>query len=279
MLATAEAGDTLQALVHPLAAANLRLVRVDAAEQPLLTADLGATGADETLSAITPPAPGNWVAWIVENATAGLPTDVELTVSATAPRRYTVTSGALPFVDACAGGVTLGTGADDELYPGQALPAGFAAFQIFGQTPPATFRVSANGWLSFDTGAVSFGAYQSRPIPTVGAPEGVIAPFWQDLDQVTLCRQDDAVAGTVTLQWVGRLWNLAGRNVQFQAVLHADGALDFIFGPLHLPPTSERVGGRGASIGVESLDGTLGQQVLYDAPGALAGTSYTLTLQ
>lgn len=278
-LAFGATGDTVRVLAQPGATIDVRMVRLNAAEAVIGTANVGAVGAEEQLPALVPAAPASWVAWTVENVSAGVSADVALTVSATSPRPYVITSGALAFVDACAGGTTLVAGGDDQLFAAQGLPAELSAFQLFGEPVPATHRVSANGWISFDTAPVSFGGFASQPIPAVAAPNGVIAPYWQDLDGVTLCRRDDAVAGTVTYQWTGQHYLLPGQTVQFQAVLHAGGALDFVYGPLHLMETDDLVGGRGATIGVENLQGGFGHQILRGQAGVLTGTSYTLTPQ
>lgn len=279
-IAFGTAGHTLRALAHPsLATVDIVERRRGADEAVTATFNAGLLGADETLVAVISPQPNDWVAWTVENITPAITSDVALTVTAVAPRPYVVTSGTLAFSDACVGGTQLGTaGLDDEIFTAQTLPTGFGSFQFFGETPPANFRVGANGWMSWDTGTVSFGAYQNRTIPLAGPPDGVIAPFWQDLDSVTLCRKDDTVAGTMTLQWTGNIYQQGPtQRVQFQAVVHANGVIDFIYGPAHISNGAFNDDGNGATVGAENLTGTFGHQVHYNTPSVLPNTSRTLT--
>ena len=57
-------------------------------------------------------------------------------------------------------------------------------------------------------------------------------------------------------------------TMEVQAVLHDDSSIDFIYGPTM---TSDAFG---ATIGIENADGSCGNQVAYDTPGAVtAGDS------
>lgn len=277
-IAVAPAGDGFKVLAHPTAAtADIRIQRLSASESVTATFDAGLVGADELLTGSFPAAPTNYIAWTVANLTPAVTTDVNLTITDTAPRPYVITNGTLAFNDACAGGTELGTALDDDMFTGQTLPAAFSSFQLFGESLPASFRVSANGWLSWDTGTVSFGGYANRMIPMVGTPDGVIAPFWQDQDGITLCRKDDTTANTVTYQWTGRVYQAPGEDVQYQVVLHANGVIDFIYGPNHVSDCSYADNGNGCTVGAENLSGSFGHQIVYDQAMISANTSKTLT--
>ena len=276
----ARPGDTFRVVATPVnALSDIRIDRFDVNETATTTIDAVLVGGAETLTLPVGTTP-TWVAWSVSNKTLTAPSDVTMVTTATPPRPYVITSGTLPFVDACTGmgAVTLGTNQDDQVLAGQMLPASFSTFRLFGEVVPLTFRVGANGWLSFDTASVSSGAYQNRPIPFASAPNGLIAPFWQDQDSTTLCRKDDATANTVTIQWSGRVYQTAAQVVQYQVVLHSTGALDFIYGPNHTSNGAFDDGdGNGATVGVETLGGAFGQQVHYNQPAVLPNTSRTLT--
>ena len=277
-IARGQPGNTLRSVMTPSATGDIRIDRLDLNEVSIANFDTGGLGAAETLAAPVG-APPSWVGWSVSHKTVGSQTDVTVATTATAPRPYVITTGTLPFVDACTGmGATnLGTGLDDQVIAGNTLPMPFTMFRLFGDTPPSTFRISANGWLSFDTAAVSFGAYQNRPIPTGGAPNGLIAPFWQDQDTSTICRKDDPTGNTVTIQWAARLYQQTV-TVQYQVVLHADGVIDFIYGPNQMVDGSQTDSdGNGATVGLEDLNGLFGHQVLYNQPGVLPNTSRTFT--
>jgi hypothetical protein len=275
------AGNAVRSLNHPTNALSDILVRrLTASEGSAQTFNAGGLGADETLTTSIPAAPNNWVAWQVENTTVATTTNVDVTTTVIQPTPYTITAGTLAFVDACmgTGAVVLGTNQDDQMFTGQTLPAAFSGFLLFGDPLPANHRVGANGWISWDTGSVSFGAYQNRMMPLAGPPDGVIAPFWQDFDTITLCRKDDAVANTVTYQWSGNIYQTPSTQVQFQLVLHANGVIDFIYGPGHeadgLFADSD---GNGASVGAENLGGTFGHQIVFNQALIAPNTSRTLT--
>lgn len=267
-------GNALRAVVTPVnAMSDLRVERLDANEVSTLIVDAALIGGAETLAASFGASP-NWIAWTVANKTVGVPTDISSTLTATAPRPYVITTGALPFVDACTGmgSSVLGTAQDDELFTGQTFPMPFTMFRFFGEVPPTTHRVGANGWISFDTASVSFGAFQNLAIPTGAAPNGVIAPYWDDQDQSTMCRKVDPSGTLVTYQWTAQLYQLPGRNVQYQVVFHADGVIDFIYGPNHLET------GGSATVGLEDLNGLFGHQVVFNQAGSIApNTSRTFT--
>lgn len=267
-------GDTMRAVVTPLnAMSDLRVDRFDANENSTAFFDASALGGAETLVGAVGAAP-SWVAWSVSNKTVGVPTDFSASVTSTPPRPYVITTGTLPFVDACTGtgSSTLGTGQDDGIFTGQTLPMPFAMFRFFGDVPPATFRVGANGWMSFDTGSVSFGAFSNQAIPGAAAPNGVIAPYWDDQDASTMCRKNDPGGTLVTFQWTAQLYQQPGRNVQYQVVLHADGVIDFIYGPNHLET------GGSATVGLEDINGLFGHQVVFNQAGTIApNTSRTFT--
>ena len=283
-IAFAPQGTSMTALVHPgQLTVDLREVRVNANEVGIGTFDTTLAGGDETLAARFNVAPNDWVAWTVENKTPVLTSDVDLTVNAIIPRPYVVTAPTIAYADACVGGgVSLGDGLDDEVLF-DTFPAALTGFPLFGEAPPTTFKVAANGWIAFDTTAVAdpdptLGFFDNRPIPTAGVPDGVVAPFWQDLQNLSLCRK--AVGTTVTYQWVGHLWGSPAVRVQFQAIFHAGGVIDFVYGPMHAatgatPDTDDN----GATIGVENLSGSFGQQLGFNQAIIAPGTARKLTPQ
>lgn len=276
-------GNTLRVLAHPSSAlADIRMVRVNASEGTVATFNSTLVGGDETLLGGFGAAPNDWIAWTVENQTPATTTDVALTITSSLPRPYAITTATIAFDDACtgAGATSLGTGLDDEIFTAQTLPASFAGFQLFGDAVPTNHRVAANGWLSWDTGTVSLGGYQNRQIPTAGPPDGVIAPFWQDMEDLQLCREIDLVTvpNTVTYQWSGHVWGLDAQIVQYQVRLHANGRIDFIYGPNHVANgATADTDTNGATVGAENLTGTFGHQIVYNAAQVTPNSARTLT--
>ena len=281
-IARSAPGNSLVAVAHPQSLVDLVLRRVNLDETAAGAAiNASAIGGDETLLSATGAAPNNWIAWVVESQTPALSSQVDVSVTASTPRLYTRTSGAIPFVDACSGGTTLGTNQDDDIFASRTLPTELSGFQLFGQPLPAQHRVSANGWISWDTAAVPSFGFLNTFLPQAGTPNGLIAPFWQDLYMLTLCRKDDLLAGTVTYQWTGRVYEApAAQAVQFQAILHANGVIDFVYGPQHMSSGAYHDSdGNGATIGVEGATGSIAHLVSYDTAEVGPSTSRTLTPQ
>lgn len=198
---------------------------------------------------------------------------------------YIVTSGTLPFVDISATGTAVplfnssAVADDDDGFASVTLPAPFSTVPFFGAPAGTTATVNANGVIILGTSTV--GNFGNVTIPTAAAPNALIAPFWDDLDNVLVFSQADAVAGTLTVQWQGILYGKAAETVQYQVVIHQNGVIDFIYGPTHLSdgtegPTSTPAG-VGATVGLENQAGTLGTLIGFDQAVTLPSTSYTLT--
>lgn len=99
----------------------------------------------------------------------------------------------------------------------------------------------------------------------------VIAPFWADLENVTVCMLHEP--DRVTVQWIG-VEKSSGAEVAFQMSLEgATGTITFVYGPEHDPDASNV-----ASIGVEGYYSADGQSLGYHEPGAAdPGAGHLLT--
>jgi len=273
-LVTGPAFGGLTALVTPAAAADPIIRRRGADEASLSSVDVGGDGEAETLSVPFGNTPA-WIAFTVGDWNTGT-TAFDLTLNATAPP-YTPTSGTLAFSDACAGGTVIpltgGTTPSDE---GQSaaldLPTGWT-LPFFGATA-GQFLVNSNGFLAFlGTPPACAGvncSFSNTALPTAAAPNGLVAPYWDDLANIQICRKDNAANNTVTLQWTGVLYNTT-TVVQTQVVLHQNGVIDLIYGPQH------RGTGSSATVGVENLTGTVGLQLSFNQAVVMPSTSRTLT--
>jgi len=145
------------------------------------------------------------------------------------------------------------------------LPSGFA-FPYFGATAPTNVIIGANGFLAFGTTTptCTSGCFLNGAIPSAVQPNGFVAPYWDDLANVRVCRKDEATK--VTFQWAGTLYG-SPVTVQFQAVLNTSGQIDFIYGP------GQQANGSSATVGAENLAGTAGTQLSKDAAGAVPPSS------
>jgi len=144
----------------------------------------------------------------------------------------------------------------DDGYFEFALPFGFP---FYGETRD-TVRVGSNGFLSFATGGSE---PLNVPIPGGGDPNGIVAPFWDDLDPEAL--------GSVYVLWnpqnaefivqytgVPRA-SEPGSSMTFQVILREDGSIRFQY--LEMLGTLNS-----ATIGIESQSGEVGLPVACDEP-------------
>ena len=136
-----------------------------------------------------------------------------------------------------------------------ALPLGFG-FKFYG-TEYSNVYLSTNGFLSFSP--LSSATYTNAQIPTSGAPENMIAMFWDDLDGRT--------QGTVHQLQDGNKYYIQFTNWQkysgtgsltFQVVLHQNGKIVVYYNNMNATLNS-------ATVGIENATATDGLQVVYDA--------------
>jgi hypothetical protein len=265
--------NSLSGIVTPAVAESSDIVvrRLGAAENTLGEFDGNGDGEAESFGLGFAAAPANWIAFEVgsfddEDST------VDITLNSVAPVPYTITTGTLAWTDACTNGAELMADGDDEFTAVESLPTGWS-FSFFGESV-SDFMVGANGILAWgDTEPNCSGCFSNAAIPTGSAPNGIVAPYWDDLEAVRVCREDSVANDTVTLQYESVRWGTS-TIVEMQIVLHMDGVIDFIYGPNH------QGDGGSATVGVENLTGTFGHQVVFNQAGSVtSGTSRTLTPQ
>lgn len=219
--------------------ADVGIDLLDRTEDYIDYADSGFDGDPETLGA-TVPADG-WIAIRVYDFDAdGAQSDsFELEIDA---------------VDPCAGGTILpqtpdgtlfGLVGDEAFTSAQTLPF---AFPYFADTVSSTYWVSTNGFLSFGPNTNN-AFFANQNMPLAAAPNGVVAPYWDDLENVQICKIE--TADTVTIKWLFGVLYFTTTTVDFETVLHSDGQIEFNYGPDHTPT------GTSATIGAENLAGTL----------------------
>ena len=268
-------GDALTARVMPAAAVDLAIRRVGVDEATIgAIVDAAGAGGAEALRGNFLFEPNDWVAFEVQNASATTATAIDLHLTATTGGyQGTVTSAT--WTDACSGPGTaiLGTNLDDELLAARAFPAGWDV-RLFG-APVTHYVIGANGLVTLGGAtlappACSFGCYENAAIPTAAAPNGFVAPFWNDLAQVKLCERVDPQR--VTIQWTGREY-AGDAAVATQVTFWSNGTIELVYGsaPAH------KATGSSATVGLERADGADGFQLGFDAPLPLAGKKITIT--
>lgn len=144
--------------------------------------------------------------------------------------------------------------AKDEGYSGP-VDIGFP-FKFYGQTKTQVF-ISSNGVLLFT--APTTNIFTNAQIPTSGAPNEFIAPFWDDLDGVSsgnvYYKQEP---GKLTIQYTNwHKYNNTG-SLTFQIVLFSNGKIMFYYNNMVGTLNS-------ATVGIENATGTVGLQLAYNA--------------
>ncbi len=197
------------------------------------------------------------------NATADAPATDSAGGDAT-PLPYATTTLAAACDDLGAAFNVNGVKGDDTSSNKTALPF---AFSFFGSAV-TEWSMSSNGfaqlWASSSGGTSTEGA--NVTIPTAGQPNGLVAPFWDDL-AVDASNSSEARAGALgtapnrrfVISWVH--WTTKGdpnNRVSFQAKLfETTNVIELHYCGMQ-PADNARANGSSATVGLESLSGTAG---------------------
>ena len=142
-------------------------------------------------------------------------------------------------------------------------------FRYFGQ-PFSSLSVSSNGFLVFGGGAAT--AWVNSPLQSAASPNGIVAAYWDDLNPAlnggAIWYRTLGIAPNrkLVISWIGvRHADNAG-PISFQAVLE-EGSNEIVLAyqdTLHGNPAQDH--GASATVGLESPNGSLGHQFLYNQP-------------
>ncbi|GLW10218.1 hypothetical protein Misp01_53460 [Microtetraspora sp. NBRC 13810] len=185
------------------------------------------------------------------------------------PRRtdsfgYTCASGAEAYVAGTAKQTLTG---DDAAQP-ITLPF---TFPFYGTGYNSGF-VSSNGFLSFTASSTTA---SNGALPSAGAPNAGIYPYWDDLvidDQsgVYTATTGTAPERTFVIEWRNvRFYSDASQRVSFSALLGEDGSVGFRYRGI----TNERAAGNSATVGVENATGTDAFQYSFNSASLTEGQS------
>jgi subtilisin family serine protease len=151
------------------------------------------------------------------------------------------------------GGTGIGLRDDDLAGP---IPLGFT-FRFYGSRVDSIW-IGSNGNLLV---AADDATFVNQGIPDPFAPNGMIAPFWDDLDPGaggSVSYRSDPEAGRFIVQWQDVPRYETGAEMTFQAILERDGTILFQYADVPEP-----VGG---TVGIESPDGADGIMIQFNAP-------------
>jgi subtilisin family serine protease len=138
-------------------------------------------------------------------------------------------------------------------------------FHFFGQ-PRTQIYIGANGLLGFDSQGMNLSTISD--IPTMASPNGVILPYWDNLNPASSGTIHAGVVGTTpnrryVVSWVGVTRNTSADRMTFQAVLN-EGSGEIQFNYLEVNPNSTRGGGARATIGLEAPSGSLAAKYCFN---------------
>jgi subtilisin family serine protease len=111
---------------------------------------------------------------------------------------------------------------DDSTSPAIALGFDFPFYGTFFNS----VRVSSNGFLSFTSSST---AYQNQPLPNSGAPDNLVAPFWDDLDPGGATHiYFQSFGNRAVIEWTGMpRYQETGSALTFQAILETSGSITY----------------------------------------------------
>jgi hypothetical protein len=194
-------------------------------------------------------------------ASAGASVDAR-SVAGTAADNYVFGDGPYAWVDATAGGTNTGLRADDASVT---IPLPFA-FPFFGATHTSV-KASTNGYLAFGTSDAS--AWSNVRLPASAVPNGVVAPFWDDLRLNTRGAIWYRTVGTApnrrfVVEWaaVPRYYDVG--DATFEVILEESSG-DIVFQYQDVDFGDPFVNqGASATVGVEDTAGAVGRTFSFD---------------
>jgi len=166
---------------------------------------------------------------------------------------------------------------DDETSPTAALPF---TFRII--TDAMThYSISTNGNVQLFASATGLGnsEYVNESIPSAISPNGLVAPFWDDLVVDTLMGADvrAQTLGTApnrhfTVQWTNVSFYADGEpRLTFQAkIFETTNVIEFHYCSMVSAAGSTLITGQSATVGVENAAGADGHQHSFDTLGSVS---------
>ncbi|PZG04858.1 peptidase [Nonomuraea aridisoli] len=144
------------------------------------------------------------------------------------------------------------------------------AFPFYGRTYTSGM-LSTNGFLAFGE---KWSYPNNYPLPTAGAPNAGIYPYWDDLALDDRGGLYTATLGTApnrtfVIEWRNARFYNADEWFSFEALLGEDGSIGFRYRGI----ATSRAAGESATIGIENADGTDALQYSFGVAAVADGRS------
>ncbi|MDQ4081339.1 MAG: S8 family serine peptidase [Actinomycetota bacterium] len=188
---------------------------------------------------------------------------VTRTVTGRAVQNYRIEEAPFAWIDATVGGTNAGIAEDDGTVT---VPLPFR-FDFYGESFTSV-HVSANGHVVFGPSRSHF---TNTPVPNPNAPNGVVAPLWDDLNPAqggSIWYRTTGVppARRFVVAWVGVPRFHKTGDATFEVVLdEATGDILFQYEDVSFGESGYDYGAS-ATVGVEDVTGTIGRQFSYNRP-------------
>jgi subtilisin family serine protease len=199
------------------------------------------------------------------------------TVTGAAFLNYTCQDVPMSWVDVTAGTRLTGAGVDDGF---STLGIGFPV-TYYGQTYTTAY-VSSNGFLALGSSAGA-NTPGNAAIPNTAAPNGIVAPFWDDLDPSRGGGVYAGVSGTAPNRTLHVEWHdvphftlSTSGTVTVELSLKENGDVRFQYLDTDFGNGNWNAGAS-ATAGVERADGVIGRQVSFAQPQLTAGRAVSCT--
>ncbi len=173
---------------------------------------------------------------------------------------YAISSIPGNFVPAPPGSELTLTGSGDEGYGNLTLPVPFPYYA----TPTTSLGVSTNGFVNLGAAPLAAATFTNPTVPSTAAPNGTVAPFWDDLDRGAGKNALWRAADRTIISWeaVSFFGQTATTSVlNFQVHLVDTGVIEFHYGDLSTTSTTSSViarhAGGEATTWLERQDGTI----------------------
>ncbi|WP_204293143.1 carboxypeptidase regulatory-like domain-containing protein [Micromonospora gifhornensis] len=140
-------------------------------------------------------------------------------------------------------------------------------------------RVHTNGLVSFGPVSGEPDTWVNPTLPTVAAPNAVVAPFWDDLEVDASASVRTQTMGTAPNRSFVIEWRNVGfrptnaQRITFEVIFHEDGRIAFHYGAMSTPIQQ----GAGATVGLENASGTVAALYSFQEAALTANSSITYT--
>ena len=125
---------------------------------------------------------------------------------------------AYQWIELVGNGTPMQVSGDDVISPPIALGFDFP----FYDSHFTQFTACSNGWISFSALSASFDAHE---LPSIGAPENLLAVFWTDLVAPAGSMYYRRESGRLIVEWTGLTLHAGGGSFAFEAILEQSGTV------------------------------------------------------